>query len=411
MTLGNIIVGLDIGTSKVVVTVAEVNEYGQINIIGMGRTASTGLKKGLIVDIDRTVKGIKEAVEAAERMSGVEISGVTVGIGGQHISSLKSRGVVGISNAEKEVTPNDVQRVLQASKVVTLPPDRRIIHCLPRQYFMDGNDGIIDPVGMSGERLEVETIIVTGLATAIQNIIKSVALADLQVVELVLNPLASANAVLQPAEKDLGCVLVDIGGGTTEITIFDEGSLWWTGIVPIGGDHITSDLAVGLRAPIDLAEKVKMEHGCVLTELVPDDEYISVPGVEKQEVKQVSKKFVSSIIKPRVQEMLAMVKDQVTRSNYSGMLPGGIIISGGIAGLEGLSQLAAQELGLPVRIGRPDGVGGLFDMAEDPSYATSIGLLIHGSNQLAYQETAADGQTLSRVWGKLSGWLRDYLGL
>ncbi|MBO8168073.1 MAG: cell division protein FtsA [Thermoanaerobacteraceae bacterium] len=411
MARDNVIVGLDLGTSKVIVTVAEVDEYGQINLVGMGETASTGLRKGIIVDIDRTVRDIRAAVEKAERMSGVGISGVCVGIGGQHIQSLHSRGVVAVANAQKEISVEDVQRVLQASKVITLPSDRRIIHCLPRQYIVDGNDGIVDPVGMSGERLEVETGIVTGLATSIQNTLKSVELAGLEVVQLVLNPLASAYAVLQPAEKELGCVVIDIGGGTTEIAIFDAGSLWWASILPVGGHHITSDLAVGLRAPIEIAERIKIEHGCVLPDLLPDNEYVSVSGVGSQEEQQVSKKFIGSIIEPRVQEILALVRERIKSSGYQGMLPGGVIITGGVAGLSGLKQLASQELDLPVRIGQPQGVGGLSDMTKDTSYATAVGLIIYGAQQLSHQEAAASREPLlGGIWLKISDWFKEIFG-
>jgi len=407
----NVVVGLDIGTSKVVITVSEVDEYGKINLVGMGETKATGLRKGTIVDIDSTVRDIRKAVETAERMSGVQISGVCVGIGGQHIKSLNSKGVIAISNPDREVSVEDVDRVLQAAKVVTLPSDQRIIHCLARQYIVDGNDGIVDPVGMSGERLEVETQIVTGIATAIQNILKSVTRAGLQVVDLVLNPLASAHAVLMPAEKDLGCVLVDIGGGTTEMAIFEQGSLWWSGIIPVGGDHVTSDLAVGLRAPIDVAEKVKIEHGCVLTQLMPDDEYIAVTSVGSIETRQVSKKFLASIIEPRITEILTMVKDKLNRSGYQGMLPGGMIITGGVAGLEGLVQLAAEELDLPVRIGSPEGVGGLSDIASSPTYATAIGLVKYGAYRLAYVDAAAgDEEFFSGLWGKFSAWFKEFFG-
>jgi len=407
----NVVVGLDIGTSSVVVTIAEVDEYGKLNLVGMGQTPSTGLRKGIIVDIDSTVRDIRKAVEIAERMSGVHISGVCVGIGGHHIRSLNSRGVIAISNPEKEVTVEDVQRVLQAAKVVTLPSGQRIIHCLAREYIVDGNDGIVDPVGMSGERLEVETQIVTGTASAIQNTVKSVALAGLEAVQLVLNPLASAYAVLQPAEKDLGCVVVDIGGGTTEMAIFDRGSLWWTGIIPIGGDHVTSDLAVGLRAPIDVAEKIKIEYGCVLTPLMPDDDYIPVASVGSQETRQVSKKFLASIIEPRITEILMMVGERLNRSGYQGMLPGGVIITGGMAGLDGLVQLATEQLDLPVRIGQPRGVGGLSDMASNSACATAIGLVKYGAHQLAHLDAAAGNEiSLGRLWGKVSTWFKEFFG-
>lgn len=279
MPRDNVVVGVDIGTTKVVAVVAEVTTQGRLNIIGLGETPSGGLRKGIIVDIENTARAIEKAVEQAERMSGCHVTTVFVGLTGPHIGSVNNRGVVAVTGEDGEVGPEDVERVLQAARVIPLPSDRRIIHVLPRQYIVDGYDGIMDPIGMSGSRLEVETQIVTAAAAAIQNTLKSVQRAGLQVEELVLNPLASAEAVLQPAEKELGTVVVDIGGGTTEIAVFSEGSLWYASVLPIGSEHITSDLAVGLRTPLSQAEVIKKEHGCVSMEGINENETVEVQVV------------------------------------------------------------------------------------------------------------------------------------
>ena len=306
-------------------------------------------------------------------MSGCSIDSVFAGITGSHIGSTNNRGVVAVSNESSEITLEDVQRALQAAKVIALPPDRKIIHILPRQYIVDGYDGILDPVGMYGTRLEVETNIVTGARSSIQNLVKSIEKTGIRVEALVLNPLASADAVLLPSEKELGAVLVDIGGGTTEVAIFREGSLWYTAVIPIGGDHITSDLAVGLRTPIAEAEKIKKEEGCVLPDLMPTDKYIDIPYVGSQETRKVSKQMIAEIIGPRVSEILSFVDEKIQLSGYNEMIPGGVVITGGSASLDGLGQLAVEQLQVPVRIGIPRSVGGLSDIVNLPPYATAVG--------------------------------------
>jgi len=408
----NIVTGLDIGTSTVVAIVAQVNGPDSIDIVGIGESESLGMRKGVIVDIERTAKAIETAIEKAEGMSGCAVDSVFAGITGSHITSTNNRGVVAVSNETSEITLEDVQRALQAAKVIALPHDRKIIHILPRQYIVDGYDGILDPVGMYGTRLEVEANIVTGARSSIQNLLKSIEKTGVKVEALVLNALASADAVLLPSERELGAVLVDIGGGTTEVAIFREGSLWFTAVIPIGGDHITSDLAVGLRTPIAQAEKIKKEEGCVLSELMPADNYIEITDVGSQDTRRVSRQVIASIIEPRVSEILGFVEEKVKMSGYDEMIPGGIVITGGTASLDGLVQLAMEQLDLPVRIGTPKSVGGLADIVNLPSYATAIGLVLFGSKRNAVSRSDMEREHLAEGFAsRVKNWFADILGL
>lgn len=404
----NIVVGLDIGSTKVAAIVGEVSDDGEVRIVGVGECPSKGLRKGIIVDIERTAKAVEQAAVIAERMSGCSINSVYVGITGPHIKSVNNRGVVAVANAEREITVEDVQRVLQAAKVIPLPADRRIIHVLPRQYIVDGYDGIIDPVGMAGSRLEVETQIVTGAFASIQNSFKAIEKTGLEVEDFVLNPLASGEAVLLPAEKELAAVVVDIGGGTTEIALFDQGGLWFTSILPVGGDYVTSDLAVGLRTPLAQAEQVKKEHGCVLASLMPDDDYIEISSVGGQDSKRVSKKMIASIIEPRMHEIFTMVRQEIINSGYGGLIPGGVILTGGSSAMDGVVELATEVLQMPVRLGFPTNVGGLSDIFQSPGYATGIGLVLYGSKNLSLQQAAAAGDKwLSNLVFRIKSWFQD----
>ncbi|WP_423055304.1 cell division protein FtsA [Zhaonella formicivorans] len=404
----NVIVGLDIGTSKVVAVVGEIGEEGQVNVIGVGECASVGLRKGTIVDIENTAKSVEKAVEKAEQMSGVNIDSAFVGITGPHIASLNNRGVVAVASHDREISAEDATRVLQAAKVIALPADRKIIHVLPRQYIVDGYDGIVDPVGMSGSRLEVETNIVTGAGTSIQNTIKSVTRAGIQVEALVFNALASAEAALVPAEKELGALLVDIGGGTTELALYEQGSLWFASVIPIGGDHVTSDLAVGLRTPIMEAEKIKKKYGCVLQALMPDDDYIEVPNVGGNEVRRVSRKLLASIIEPRMQEIFSLVKSELKRCGYKGVLPGGVVLTGGSALMDGLVQLAGSEMNMPVRVGMPCNVGGMADIVNSPAYATALGILTYGSRNVAFLQAAPTADPLfGGLLSRFFSWFKE----
>jgi cell division protein FtsA len=404
----NIVAGVDVGSTKVAVLVGEIAANGCLEILGIGECQASGLRRGVIVDIEHTSRAVQAAVEQAERMSGIQLQNVYVGLTGPHITSVGNRGVVAVSSADKEINIEDVNRVLEVSRVISLPGDKRIIHVLPKEFIVDGCDGVVDPVGMFGSRLEVETHIVTASAAAVQNLLKSIQKTGLSVLELVLNPLASAEAVILPAERELGVALADIGGGTTEIALFDRGGMCFASVLPIGGDHITSDLAIGLRTPLQYAEKIKRENGCVLASLMPDATDIDVETIGQQQCRKVSRKTVASIIEPRVQEIFALIKHELKKSGYKGALPGGVVVTGGTALMDGFVNLAYEELGLPVRVGQPLQLGGLADMVASPRYATVVGLLQFAAKKGS--ERPEIGGPLDNAWLRIRDWVRNILG-
>jgi cell division protein FtsA len=402
------IVGLDVGTTKVAVIVGELTELGEIKITGIGECPSNGLRKGIIVDIDGNARSIIQAVQAAERMSGQNITSVFVGVTGPHIYTVNNKGVVAVSSKNGEISVADVERVISAAKVINLPADKQIIHVIPRQYVVDGYDGVLDPVGMVGSRLEVEVNIVVGANASIQNLAKAVERAGLSVNGFILNPLASAEAILQPVERDLASVVVDIGGGTTEISMFDEDGLCFSSVLPVGGYHITSDLAVGLRIPLSQAEALKREHGCVLSSLMPTDEYITISGMGSIGEKRVSKKVIADIIEPRVLEIFSMIKQEIKSSGFKKVIPAGIIITGGTSSLNGIAELASEHLDMPVRIGYPGNVGGMTDMIKYLGYATGIGLVIYASRSMSVLEVAADKEYgINGFFKRIKAFLKD----
>lgn len=405
----NVVVGLDIGTTKVVAIVGEVDNHGGLTIIGVGEQPTQGMRRGSIVDIEGVSKAISHAVEKAEHMSGCQIETAYVSISGPHLTSLNNKGVVAITNEDKEIFPEDVHRALQAAKVVAMPQDRRIVHIHPRQYAVDGNEGIIDPVGMAGARLEVETNIITASSTALQNILKCVQRAEIQEEELIPGPLASAQSVLLPAERELGCLMVDIGGGVTEFAIFDQGRLWYSSVLPVGGNLITNDIAVGLSTPVETAETIKLEYGCEFSNLMSDDDMITTPSVGGKESKGISKKMVSAIIEPRVQEILFLIKEELRKSGYRGMLPGGMVITGGISQMDGILEFAAQEMDMQVRIGQPDSINGISELARGSAYSTAIGLVLYGAQKLsAMQAAPTQEQLFEGVLSRIKIFFQDF---
>jgi cell division protein FtsA len=375
----DIIVGLDIGTTKIAAVVAERTEDG-LDVIGVGTHVSRGLKKGVIVNIDSTVAAIRQAVLEAEGMSGCEISQVYVGIAGGHIKGFNSTGTVAIK--DKEVSPHDVAKVLDMARAVALPADRHIVHVLPQEYKIDGQDGVKEPLGMCGVRLEARVHIVTAAAAAAQNIIKCCSRADLEVVDVVLEPLASGQAVLEEDEQGLGVALVDIGGGTTDIAIFCDGAVAHTSVIPIGGHQLTSDIAFGLRTPPHEAQKIKHQFGCATASMVRDDDTIEVPSVGGREPRVLSRQMLCrDIIQPRVEEMFQFVKAEIVRLGCEDLLASGAVITGGATQLPGMAELAEEILGLPVRVGMPKGVGGLAEAVRTPTFATAVGLVQYGAQQ------------------------------
>ncbi|HOW56475.1 MAG TPA: cell division protein FtsA [Smithellaceae bacterium] len=376
----NVLVGLDIGTTKTAAIVGEVTETG-VDIIGIGTSPAKELRKGVVVNIESAVEAIKKAVEEAEHMSGCRINSAFVGIAGSHIKGQNSLGIVAIKG--REVDSDDVQRAVEASKAVAIPVDREILHALAQSFIVDGQDGIRDPVGMSGVRLEAKVHIVTGAAASIQNVVKSVNRVGLDIDDIVLEQLAASEAVLSKDEKDLGVALIDIGGSNTGIAIFSEGSIKHTAILPVGGNYLTSDIAQGLRTPFNEAEKIKIKHGCALTALIPKEDVIEVPSVGGRDAREVSRQILGRIIEPRMEEILSLVSKEIVRSGFEDLLAAGIVLTGGTALLPGINDLAEKVFDMPVRKGSPIGIGGLTDVVNSPAFATGVGLIVYGSKQIA----------------------------
>jgi cell division protein FtsA len=395
----NVVAGLDVGTTKTCCVIAECPASGPIEIIGSGLAPSKGLRKGVVVNIDSTVESVRQAVGEAEQMAGVEIGAVLAGVAGGHIRGINSRGVVAVSGKHREVSQADIDRALEAAKAVNLPQDREIIHALPQTFVVDDQDGVREPLGMSGVRLEVEVHLVTGAVTSVHNVIRSVNRAGLQVQDVVLEPLASSEAVVSAEEKELGILLVDLGGGTTDVALFRDGAIWYTGILPLGGDHISNDIAVGLRTPTAEAEDLKKRHGCALTALVREDETIDVPSVGGRKPRQLSRQILSEIIQPRVEEIFTLVARDLTRAGFQDVAAAGVVVTGGTSIMQGVPELAEQVLDLPVRRGRPTGIGGLADVVQSPIYSTAVGLALygaHGARAGAVTDTG-DGSLMHRI--------------
>ncbi len=402
----HILVGLDIGTTKICAIVAEVTVDGAVNIIGVGSSPSRGLRKGVVVNIESTVESIKKAVEEAELMAAVQINSVYTGIAGSHISGENAKGVVALK--KQEVTWQDVQRAIESARTAAVfPQDRRILHIIPREFVVDDQDGVREPIGMFGSRLEVSLHIITGAVTSAQNIIKSVNRAGLDVVDIVLQPLASSEAVLTPEEKDLGVAMVDLGGGTTDLAIYLEGSIRHTAVLPIGGQHVTKDIAFGLRTPQAEAEKIKVRQGVALSDLVDEEEMVEVPSVGEREARSVPRKMLAEIIEPRVEEMFDLVQREIVRTGYEGMLAAGVVITGGTSLLEKMSEAGERVLDLPVRRGIPGGVGGLRDIVSNPMHATGVGLILHAQHHAEELETTGmrNGRPFSRVLDRMRAWM------
>jgi cell division protein FtsA len=409
MAKENLIVGLDIGTTKVCAIIAQM-ENGKPKVVGLGSAPSQGLKRGVVVNLDQTVASISKAVQDAEMMAGLKVKKVYAGIAGDHIRSLNSRGVVAISNSENEIKNKDIQRVLEAAKSVAIPQEREIIHVLPQEFRVDDQSGIKDPRGMCGLRLEAEVHIVTGGSTSAQNIYKAIWQAGWEVEELVLESLASSYSVMSPEEKELGAVVIDLGGGTTDLAIFYDGSIRHTAVIGLGGSSVTNDLAIGLRTPVEQAEILKKNYGCALSNLVDANEIINVPGVGGRLPKEVSRTVLASIIEPRMEEILSLAQREVKRTNLGQLLAAGVILTGGGALLEGSVELAEQIFDMPARLGNSKGFSGLEEVASSPVYATAVGLILYGQNQKNLELSNHNGKKHSpRFVGKIKDWINEYL--
>ncbi len=409
------IVGIDVGTTKVCTIVAQVQDDGKINILGVGQTPSKGLDKGTVVNIDDVVNAIATSVEKAERLSGYRIETAYVGVAGRHISSLNSRGVVAIGHTEYEIARSDVARAVEAAQAIAIPSQREVIHVIPRAYIVDGNEGIRDPVGMSGFRLEVETHIVTGEVMAIQNLIKSVQRAGVEVEDLVLQPLASGEAVLSREDMDHGVILVDIGGGTTDVAIFIQGGIWHTSVIPIGGYHFTNDIVQVMQTPHNTAEYLKLRYGSAIAEAINDEEgdLVEVETLSGGEKQKISRLTLNEILEARAEQVVELVYNEIQRSGFQGLLQAGVVVTGGCAQLPRFDELVREMLGVPVRVGVPTALTGLADAIDTPPYATSIGLLRWGARHglSAWDRTHGTGghNGLGNVYDRFKTWLRELL--
>ena len=404
----NTIVGLDIGTTKICAIIADRGVDGQMEIIGIGKYPSKGLRKGMVVNIESTVESIRNAVKEAELMAGIEIDSVYAGIAGAHIKGINSQGIVAVKS--KEVSRVDIDRVIDAAKAVAVPMDRRVLHVLPQEFTIDGQDGIREPLGLSGIRLEGAVHIVTGASSAATNIVKCVNLAGLEVKTIVLEPLASGEATLTPDEKELGVALVDIGGGTTDIAVFRQGSIRHTAVLDVGGSHITNDIAIGLRTPPLEAEKLKRDYGVAYSALVREDGEIQVPSVGGRDSRMLSRKVLSEIIEPRVEEIYRLVDQELIRSGCKDLLASGIVITGGSTIMEGMTELAEEIFELPVHRGIPIGIKGLADIVRSPIYATAVGLVLYGSKDFfSLKGSKNNGHNFfHKTVLKMKEWLTDF---
>jgi cell division protein FtsA len=400
-----LLVGLDLGTTKICAVVGEVTADG-VDIVGVGTYPSVGLRRGVVVHIDQTVNSIKRAIRDAELMAGCEISSVFAGIAGTHVVSMNSHGVIAIKS--REVTQNDIDRVLDAARAIAMPFDRQILHVLPQQYIVDDQEGIQDPLGMSGVRLESKVHVVTGATSAVQNILRCCERAGLQVNDVVLESLASGEAVLDPEEKRLGVALVDLGGGTTDVAIFVDNAIRFTSVLALGGSNITSDISVGLRASVEEAEKVKRKYGCASTSMVNPSDMIEVASVGEQKRRQLARTILGEIIEARVEEILSLVDREIIRSGYAESIAAGVVLTGGVALLPGIREVAEQVFDMPVRIGVPQGLGGLADVVQNPMYSTAAGLLLHAQRHGATNAIAPKSPNiLARLFGSLLSWIRE----
>ena len=402
-----LIVGLDIGTSKVLAIVGELTPTGEVEIIGVGHHPSRGMKKGVVVNIESTVQSIQRAVEEAELMAGCQIHSVYAGIAGSHISSFNSHGIVAIK--DKEVGPGDVERVIEAARALAIPADQKVLHILPQEFIIDKQEGIREPIGMSGVRLEAKVHIVTGAVSAAQNIIKCVRRCGLEVDDIILEQLASSISTLTEDEKELGVCLVDIGGGTTDISVFTEGAIRHTAVIPIAGDQVTNDIAVALRTPTQYAEDIKKKYGCALTQLAHRDETIEVPSVGDRPPRKLSRQTLAEVIEPRIEELYSLIQAELRRSGFEDVVGSGLVLTGGSAKMEGVVDLAEEVFHMPVRLGVPQYVGGLKGVVQNPIFSTGVGLVLYGARcheGKQYVQNPGASVGVKGAWSKMKSWFQ-----
>jgi len=405
----DLIVGLDIGTTKVTAVIGEYNENNQLEIIGLGTSPSFGLRRGVVINIESTLKSVYAAIEAAEQMAGREVQSVITGVAGAHIEGLNSRGVVAVTGRGREITQHDVDRVIDAAKAVVIPMDREVLHVIPQEFVVDDQGGVKNPLDMIGVRLEAEVHIITGSVTAAQNVVKCVNRAGFKVDHLVLESLASSRAVLSRDEQELGVLLVDLGGGTTDMLVHLDGAPFYTSVLPVGGQQVTGDLSIMLKTPMEAAEKIKRQAGCCYTPLVEDDEPVIIPGVGGRPPLSVQRKDIAAIIEPRVAETLSMVKDKVEKKGYLKHLGGGVVLTGGGALMPGAVELAQDIFKSAARIGQPGNHGGVNELYQSPEYATAVGLVLFGASLVeAGVREAPVADKASSVMTGLRRWIRNF---
>lgn len=409
MAKDNVMAAIDVGSTKVCTLVGEYDRDGEVQIVGVGINPSRGLRKGMVVNIDETVESIAESVEKAERSSGYKIVSAQVGIAGGHISSLNNRGVVAVSRSDRIISEDDVARAIESARTINIPSNREIIHVIPRSYTIDGQDGVKNPVGMYGFRLDVEAHIVTGAVTSIQNLTKCVQKVGVEVEDLVLQPIASAEAVLTQEEKEMGVILADMGGGTTDIGVFIEGAIWHTCVLPVAGHHLSNDIAIGLRTPFAVAEEIKARYGHAFPSSIDPEAKIDVATFGGDANRPILTRHLSEIIEARVEEILEMILVEIKRSGYEGLLPAGLVLTGGTANLPGIDILAREVTQSPVRVGCPIGVSGLVEGLDNPAYATSVGLLLWGLKNRAHSGNGHYGQHLGTVYRRFLDWVKELL--
>lgn len=402
-----VFVGLDIGTTKIAAVVARLDEYNTLNIAGVGTFPSHGLRRGVIINIEKTVQSIKKVLEQAQLMSGCHIDHIYAGIAGDHIRSINSKGVIAVGGKDKIITQNDLDRVVDAAKAIALPMDREIIHILPQEFIVDDQDGIKDPVGMAGTRLECEVHIVTASAASVQNIVNCVKQAGYSVEEIVLEPYASSLAVLNHDELDLGVAIMDIGGGTTDIAVFLDGSIRFTSVLGLGGEHVTNDLSHGLRTPMDQAEEIKKKHGCALQSMVSEDEHVMVSGIHGRAPREIARSVLSAIIEPRMEEMFTMVLSELEKSGVYDSLAAGIVLTGGASLLPGTEELAERVIGIPAKIGTPIVSGGLVETVKSPIFSTSVGLIQYAVKRKPEMGSSGKGGILKKLVDQIKDYFED----
>jgi cell division protein FtsA len=404
------VVGLDIGTTRISCVVAELKDQSAVEVVGVGEAPSRGLRKGVVVHLDTTVEAIKAAVEQAEVMAGVNVESATVGIAGAHIRSFNSRGVVAVSGKDRTVSKDDMKRVLDAARAVSIPQDREILHVLPQEFVLDNQGGIASPVGLTGSRLEANVHVVTGSTMSVQNLVTCVNRAGIEVRDTVLESLATAEAMLSQDEKELGVALIDVGGGTTDMALFERGSIWHTSVLPVGGGHFTNDLAVGLRTPIPDAERLKLKHGCALATMVEDNDVVEVASIGERKPRLLQRQVMAAILQPRAEEIFTLIREEIARAGFEKQLNAGLVLTGGGSLLPGMIEVAEQLFDLPVRRGQAGGAGGIGEPACGPQHGTGVGLALYGARHRATRRRLplpASGNILGKLRGRMRTWVKE----